>query len=420
VAKTTAISGGDVNGGARTRLGKFPTACVVIAGAILGYSYVRTQPQLLADEGFHAPQIWTFFIGELDVHRGASMLPTYHAIMAVAERLVGFHDDRLLRLLNLCGSLLVPLFLWRLVSLHSPASTGQRTVQWFFMPLLFPFFFLIYTDTWALAAILAMQFWVLRDRVTLAAIAGLIATALRQDMIIWVGMAWLLVVLRDADPRAPRDWRGSLVPLLLRGAPLMLVLLLFVAFYVWNGGVALGDPNLHRVGFNVTNVAYFLLCAWAIFLPLNVEALPRIWPLVRRPLCLWLLLGGFVLYMSTYANDHQFNSAGLRFYLHNEGLYWLTRYPSVRALAFVPMAWMVLTVCVTPLPQARMRILFLIASLAAGLHPLIEQRYYLPALSLYQAWRPAAASTTEGALLLLYGLATPVIMWGIVTKRFFL
>jgi len=73
---------------------------------------------------------------------------------------------------------------------------------------LFPFFFLVYTDVWPLAAMLATQLGALRRRYVLAAVAGLAATLLRQDMIVWVGMAWLLVLLGDSDFLAwRREWR---------------------------------------------------------------------------------------------------------------------------------------------------------------------------------------------------------------------
>jgi alpha-1,2-glucosyltransferase len=181
-----------------------------------------------------------------------------------------------------------------------------------------------------------------------------------------------------------------------------------------------GDRNKHEIGFSPTNIAYFLLCAWFVFLPQNLQAVPRIGALLRRPANIALLVVGFALYMVTYANTHQFNGPGLRFYLHNEGLYWLTKYTWIRAAAFVPMAWMVLTLCVTRLADARLHILFLIAPLSVGLHPLIEPRYYLPALTLFQVWRPTTGARWENAMLVLNVIVTAGIMWGITSERFFL
>ena len=128
---------------------------------------------------------------------------------------------------------------------------------------------------------------------------------------------------------------------------------------------------------------------------------------------------GFALYMGTYANTHEYNREELRFYVHNEGLYWLTHYTWIRAAAFVPMAWMALTVCVIDLAQPRLRIMYLVAPLSVGLHPLIEQRYYLPALTLFQVWRPTAGGRWENAMLVIYAVLSIVMVWGTATNRFF-
>jgi alpha-1,2-glucosyltransferase len=84
------------------------------------------------------------------------------------------------------------------------------------------------------------------------------------------------------------------------------------------------------------------------------------------------------------------------------------------------MAWMVLSLCVIDLAEPRLRIMYLVAPLSVGLHPLIEQRYYLPALTLFQVWRPPAGGRIENALLASYAVVTLWVMWGTLSGRFFL
>jgi alpha-1,2-glucosyltransferase len=92
----------------------------------------------------------------------------------------------------------------------------------------------------------------------------------------------------------------------------------------------------------------------------------------------------------------------------------------IRALAFIPMAWMVATACVTRFSDPRMYLLYVIGPLAVGLHPLIEQRYYLPALTLFQIWRPSSGDRWENFTLLGYLVLVPIVTWGITYRRFFL
>jgi alpha-1,2-glucosyltransferase len=403
------------------RFGVLATTALVIAGAALGFAMVSTHPSYFVDEAAHTRQVALFVSGKFEIFAGTTMIPTYHAILAAAEWATGYDSIGLLRFVNLLGSLLLPLLIWQLVAMYAPQESGRRTIQWFFMPLLFPFFFLVYTDAWTLAAVLATQLSALRRRYVLAAVTGLAAALLRQDMIVWVGMAWLLVLLEDSDVLAwHREWRSLLRRGFVHGLPLFLVMLSFLSFFLWNHGIAVGDRTRHEVGFNPTNIACFLLCAWFVFLPQNVRAIPRILGLLRRPVCIALLVAGCALYMGTYANTHEYNREGLRFYLHNEALYWLTNYTWIRATAFVPMAWMVLTLCVTDLAESRLRIMYLVAPLSVGLHPLIEPRYYLPALTLFQVWRPTAGGHWENALLASYVVITLWIMWGTISGQFFL
>src|SRR5262245_33532221 len=177
---------------------------IILLATLAGFAVIGPQPRLFADEGFHAPQIWRFYQGDATVGENAAMLPTYHAAMALLERTIGRHSDLLLRFLNLVGSLAIPVLMWRLVSRDQPFEAGMRTAQWYVMPLLFPFYFLVYTDAWALAAVLGMMLAATNGRFILAALAAVIATLLRQDMIVWVAMAWGLTVTRDVDFTA---WR---------------------------------------------------------------------------------------------------------------------------------------------------------------------------------------------------------------------
>ena len=238
----------DANSGDRIgRFGPFAAALLVVMGAVLGFAMISAHPGYFVDEASHAAQVRFFSSGTFEIFVGTTMIPTYHAILALAEWITGYHDIALLRFVNLLGSLLLPVFIWRLVATYAPQEAGRRTVQWFYMPLLFPFFFLVYTDVWPLAAMLATQLAALRKRYVLAAVAGLAATLLRQDMIVWVGMAWLLVLLGDSDFLAwRREWRSLLRTGFMRGVPLFLVMLAFLSFFLWNHGIAVGETPAER------------------------------------------------------------------------------------------------------------------------------------------------------------------------------
>ena len=397
------------------------TSICVLLGAVFGFALVSTHPGLINDEGFHGPQIWNFFTDNFTILGSTTMIPSYHAVLALIARLIGRYDDNLHRLITLLVGLAMPWLAFRMVKLHAPLEAGRRTVQLFYFPILFPFFFLIYTDVWTTTAIIATCLCAMNRRFLLAGLTGLAAVLLRQDAVIWVGLAWLLVAF-DGCAMILRqlEWRKIIANAGVRGLPLLTVMLLFVGFVFWNKGVAVGDRSQHQSGFTVTNIYVFLFYGWLMFLPMNLEAVPRILTLLRKPAVVACLALGFLIYMGTYSNTHGYNGEGMRFWLHNELLYWPTKFLSVRALGYLGVAWMALTMCVTRLPQPRLYWLYAVALLAAAMHPLIEPRYYLPGLLLLQICRPKLDERWENAQLVFNILLSAGLMFGTVTMVFFI
>lgn len=395
--------------------------CVML-GAMLGFALVATHRALLSDERFHGGQIWHLHAGNWEILGNITMIPTYHAVLALVARWLRIYDDMVHRAVTLIGALTIPWIAWRSIARRLPSEAGRRVLQLWFFPLLFPFCFLIYTDAWAAAAVLATAMFALERRPASAAAAGAVAFLLRQDTILWSALALWLVMWEDVE-RGP--WTAALRRLssnaLRRGWPLLLLLVAFAAFVGWNGGVAVGDRGAHQGGVSFGNAYSFLIWSWFLLLPHNLEAAPRIRSLLeRRPAGLLLLGGAFLAYMGTYSNPHPYNQADLLEFLHNQLLHALSSSALVRALAFLPIAWMVLTAWTTPLREGRLNWLYPAALASAAMHPLIEPRYYLPALLLFLLWRPAMSDGWENGSLL-YGMTFSVVMlFGTVTGAFFI
>lgn len=392
----------------RSRWALRATIILLITGAAFGLAMVGRLRNLRSDEGFHGPQIWDFYRGHWVVRHYTTMIPTYHAVVALTAKLLGGYMDAKLRVITLVGGLTVPLAAWKHGRYAAATEGGTKTLQTFFFPALFPFFFLIYTDVWCVGAVLGLTYFALRKRLILASICALIAMALRQDSVLWVGFAWLLTVLNGVE--RPYLWKP-----LLRGVartwPLLLAGLAFVVFVIVNKGVAVGDRKAHQAGLAVTNLYSLLIWSWVLFLPQNLRALPAIGRLLRRRPWILLLLGAaFTLYMFTYANKHPYNSNDMRDWIHNELLFWMDRGAKYRVAFFVPLAWSGLMMAVTPFPQRRMYWLLPVGAFYACMHPLVEPRYYLSALVLFQLWRAPLSAIWEDVILL-YGIIVSVIVF---------
>jgi alpha-1,2-glucosyltransferase len=394
---------------------------LVLAGCLFGYalSCVLTGP--VNDEQFHGAQIWHYYSGGDKHFSNITMFSTYHYIMGFIVNSIGYYHDYLLRFINLAVSLcLLPVFYLTALR-YNPQLASVRTAQLFYAPLVFPYFFLIYTDIWALLFIALCFYFTIGKQYILAGVLGFCAIAIRQDSVIWVGLAYLLICFDGISLRRPLPYRELLRNAFVRGGPLALVFLLFIAFVIYNGGVAVGDVQAHQIqNFNISNLYVFLLCGWLLFLPLCIQQLPKIIALRKKPWVWALVVAGFFVYMTTLTNTHGYNRIMYDYFLHNGLLYLLTEYAVLRAMLYVPIAWMALTLCVMEYPDKRCYWLLLVIPLSAISHPLVEPRYYFPAYLLINLWRPAMSMTAEKTTLGIYMALAAFIMFGSVKGLFFL
>lgn len=384
-----------------------------ILALTLGYAMMSLSPIEVSDEGFHGPQVWSFFSNDNGLVPQLTVPPTYHFIIGKLLRLIDYYTVDMVRLLStLIGALsLVGI---GALSRHYHGRLGDtRMLQVLMMPFAFPHFVMIYTDAWALGAVIGMLALCLRERHLLAALMAVFAMALRPTAVIWLGFA---VVLTSLSPMVATDWRSQARKLW----PYLIPIAVFVAFVVWNGGIALGDKSSHKLGINLTNLYMFLICAWILLLPWNIEAAPRVYALLHRPAVLALLVAGFFLYMATFSVTHPYNHPNMSDFLHNQALAWFTGSRVVRALAYIPLAWMVLTLAATRLAERRLYLLYPVIIASVCLHPLIEPRYYIPGLAMLIILRPAQSPRTEALLLLLYIPASAAILRFTAATEYFL
>lgn len=394
---------------------------IALIGASFGYALSCTLHGPICDEVFHAYQIWHYYSGGTEFASNITVPPTYHYTMAFIIRQLGFYSDHLTRFLNLSVSLCALPVLYSIAARHFPAAAGIRMLQVFFAPLIFPYFFLIYTDTWTLLAIAVTIYYSLNRSYLLAGLAGLIAILLRQDSVIWVGLAYLLICFDGISLTRPLPYRQFMHNAFVRGLPMVAIFLLFIAFVIYNGGVAIGDKDAHEMSsFNISNLYFFLVCGWMLFLPMNIYNLPKILPLLKNKNILILLLLGFFFYMGTISNPHPYNNMMFDYFLHNGLIHLMVEFDIARILFYIPIAWMALSLAVTRLPEKRFYWLFLIIPISAVMHPLIEARYYIPAFVLINLWRPAMPPAFEMTTLAGSILIATFVLFGTAQNLFFL
>jgi hypothetical protein len=127
-----------------------------------------------------------------------------------------------------------------------------------------------------------------------------------------------------------------------------------------------------------------------------------------------------VLYFYTYAIHHPYNQPGLWLYLRNRLLYWTTRYELAKCAALVPVLLAAFALASASLAKPQMRWVTPIALASIVFTPIIEQRYYLEAFAVFQAFRRMQPARWEIANLIFYILLSLWLVHGISLHQFFL
>ncbi len=392
----------------------------LVLGLLLGgFLYLASSPRPYGDEVFHAKQIELFLQGESVRLEQLTVLPIYHTAISHLAQWVGADSLPGWRLLSFLGSLLLLPAFYLLCRRISPSDAIRRTALLASLPILFPFFFLLYTDVWALLFVVLSIERSLAHRASAGACCSLVAIVLRQPSVFWLPLAALLPALGSSRFLWPAE---GLLSTLRQTAPYAVVLVLFLAFVGWNGGIAAGDQSAHRVSLHLGNLAFLLLVFFLAWLPWHVSRLPAIWQLVRgyRLLSVVGLLAGLALYWTTFDHPHPYNQADYGFYLHNQILALLSGQAGWRFLGYVAMAWAVLSLLATPLAQPRFYWLYPLAIASVLVLPLIEQRYYLVPFALWLAFRASGGARADNATLLWMIGWNLYFLWGIQAHRFFL
>ena len=379
---------------------------IVMAGCFFA---ARTM-NLRADERAHLEQINRYLDDDYSTTTG--MVGGFHATAMVFARLAGTADRGSIRLLVLLISAATILVFRSLILSFEPEASVTRTLQFTFFPLLFPFWFLIYTDVYALMFLLLAVLALTRARVDAAGILVILSMMVRQSYVVWLAMLGLWTVAVNATE--------PLVRLVRRGASFGVGIGCFLLFVIINGGVAVGGQESHpNVAFHTENLLFMLVCFFLLFLPLILSKLPQIARL--HPAVIGgVVLSSLILFFGTFRVDHPWNSPSDDYFLRNRLLDAMTSSMAAGIVTSAAVALAALSLCVIRLRQPIHYLVYPFAILSVAPSWLIEQRYYLPAFALFMLFRESASPRVERAILAVNSGVALWLHFGVVNAWFFL
>jgi alpha-1,2-glucosyltransferase len=343
------------------------------------FAFADNEPQW--DERAHWRQIELFVRRDWSMDPVITTLPGYHALMALAAWFMGTARLPSIRLVQFEIALGTIITFFLLARRRNAADATLKTLQFVFLPILFPLFFMVYTDVASLFFVLLTALAASAGRYPAAGVLGLASCLIRQNNIVWAALAFAQAYVRDHGWRWP-----SPISSLLRYAPILLSVAAIGGWLVFNRGqVAAGDVTAHPLGTpHLGNIFFMLFVSGILFLPLWWGYRQQTWVRLQKPSMWAALAATLALFLFGFAADHPYNED--HFYLRNQILIWSTASWTHRLVFFLPAA--ITCVSAPSLRLSQSGWLAYVATLAFLLPAwLIEQRYYLIPLALLLADR---------------------------------
>ena len=384
----------------------------------------------ISDEGFHAPVVFKWLNGDFSKPDYLTVPPAYHALIAGVMYAVDLSTVKSMRFISLLFaslSIVCFYFLSKLVNEGSVKEAENRTSIFILCPIILPFFSLIYTDMCANMWVFALTLSSLLGRHWLAACFAIVAMLFRQSAVIWVAFCFCYY-LCSLWFQSSNAWRERAIDILkingLNLLPYIGVMLLFAIYLLLNKSVSVGDKQLQRLSFNLSNIYFCLLLCFFLFLPFNLRYRMKILNLLKCSVLVWVFIVSFlVLYVLTYNNSHQYNSMALSFFLRNVVLHYTVTQVFLKLLAFFAISWMALTLYLMAEASKhkwRLYLLYVFSFLSLVPFPVVEQRYYIVAISFFMIWRPKTHDNDDRVLMFAYIPISAALLYGIAQYRFFI
>lgn len=371
----------------------------------------------LSDERHHLAAIERLRGGDFRRVSAITTFPTYHALVAGLAAGLGVSGVDGIRLISTGLSLGLAIAVLLLARELRSAHARLRALQVLFLPVLFPFLFLVYTDVAALLCVCGALLACLRGRLLAAGLIASAGVAFRQDQVVWLGLVWLLCILQRGE--AVRDLRSALRAL---GATWTFGLgaLGLAGFVAWNGGVALGDRAMHPGGLHLGNHYFLLFAFYVCMLPLCVHRSPDAMLLPRvHPWRSAALVAAPIYLAAVFEPDHPYNQLTYGWFVHNRLVQDFAATWGSRLLSLAVSAVAVFTLAVTPLRRPAFLLLYPASALFLLPFWMIEPRYSMAPLALFLLLREDGPRWLELTLTAWLALLAGLLFRGVVAGAFF-
>jgi alpha-1,2-glucosyltransferase len=358
---------------------------VVIGATVLFWE----SPRHIVDESFHGKQIKRIYREDPRFVEGLTTIPGYHYALAYIGRITnpifdyGEHPKiREIRVFHLVFSFILPIILFFLVK--KLEQNKELVFILTAMPIAFIFSLMVYTDIPSLVFFLCALFFHMKKQYGFASLFMILDIAIRQDNVIWLGFL-ISILLYEVYQKYNKVNKYFVQEFLTSSLGYLIVIFIFSIFYVFNGGVAIGDKTAHpSMSFHFENIWVFFALFSFMFLPLVVFEFKNIFVFFakRKVLSIFLIILGYFIFIYTFVADHPYNQSIWNYlhnliYLHNVVAYYTVHSLVVSIFIYTLAVFSIGYILVRGFVKRKYIIFLPFGLLSLSLHWLIEFRYSL-------------------------------------------
>lgn len=366
---------------------------------------------LYDDESAHYGQIKLFYEGNYRVYENISVIPLYHLTLSWSAKILKTDSVQILRTVSFIFSLFSVIIFYKLSSLLDFNNSVLKTAQFAFLPIFFPYRFLLYVENLAVLLLLISLYFLFKKRFFLSSLFFLMTVTTKQIYIVWLPLLMLLPYYSHLSAfnfklYLRQNWFN------------ILILLLFIIFMTANRGVAIGTQSAHPDFFlSLGNLYWTLFLFFVLFLPLILKALPQIFFSLKKNACLTLAV---LLFLSiswfSFHPSHPWN----QFPEHLRNLVLMSANQGIGKFLFLMAAILaLLTLCFQSLLKREYYIVYPLSVMSLATIWLIESRYALPAFILFLLFRKTGSKPSEFLTLCLFMIFSGYLYWGYLNQLFY-
>lgn len=391
---------------------------VLLWACALIYTISVFQP--CCDEGVHIPQIQYFLRGEFVFYPYLAMIPGYHGLVAILLKIFSSSSITAMRIVSSLFSLAAVGFFFAIRRSQGDHNAAQSAAMLFFLPFLFPYHFLIYTDVLSLALVLAATFASLKGRHLLAAITITASILVRQNNVIWAGFLPLVSLwpIIRTDLRTPsRYWRDAIQVI----APYVLPVAVFIAYWIWNGSISMSSALTSRhpdASLHAGNI-YFALFLFALFFPHPMWSGAK-QLLSKRRTVPWVLAVMLLFVCFARLKGSYDNVVTPEYYFIRNHFIAMVQHDLPRRLFAALVGLAACSIALTKFEHPAGVLVYPFAALYLSSSWLIENRYAFIPFALWMALRKVQSQRAERYTLVGWIAVCVFLGWGIFNNRFML